>query len=634
MFIRFRAQDSQFRYEQHINLIRTTYVAGPELKGGYQLVTEDALNQAKGHVQAMKLLALKMDMKVDNLLSMTIENDRCGVQLGDFIRARNHFKDNATTLLQMSERELTGLSQLQSILSGEDSLNKFVPKDREEQIVIQNDQKTEPDEVTSDFNINRPSYRAVPILDIEKTSIRRRSTLIDKEFADEFRKVRNSIIDLNKPNLGEALKVSQAAIGSDVAEISVAMRRSTITQPIALHPFVRKLLETNEAFKLYPVSDVGTFRDRLPALRDPKVSINVWNILKENIGKDLSKMSMPVYAKEPVTLVQKMSEFLEHVHVLREANAEQNSTLRTAKVAAFFIVCIAQNKLRLKASFNSLMGETYEWVDGDLRCIIESVSVHPPIQSFYCESIDFVLSGCFQLKTNLSIASMEFETLGHFDIKLKAFDETYTVKRPRITLHNYIIGDMYIWVKGELVVTNNKFGDVCTVTFRSKGWSSKHDYEINGTVQDGQKNTLYNVVGKWDSHMSIVDTRNNSETLLADKGKELANASFQYNFSPFGVNINFLSNELTHLIAPTDARLRSDIRAYENGNLDLAAIEKNRLEENQRIRRKQIPNQKPVWFEVETEGKNIRSRYLGQYFVARAARKWPAEMVDIHNDPN
>lgn len=609
-------------------------MAGPQLRGGYQLVTQDALNQARGHVQAMKLLAQKMDMKADNLLSMTIEDDRCGIQMGDFIRARNHFKDNATTLLQMLERELSGLSHLQSILAGESSLDKFVPKDREEQIVIQNDQKTEPDDVTSDFNINRPSYRAVPILDIEKTTIRRRSTLVDKEFADEFRKVRNSIVDLNKPNFGEALRVSQAAIGGDVAEISVPMRRSTIIQPKILHPFVRKLLESNEAFKVYPVSDVGTSRERLPALRDPKVSINVWNILKDNIGKDLSKMSMPVYAKEPVTLVQKMAEFLEFVHVLREANAEPNSTLRTAKVAAFFLVCIAQNKLRLKASFNSLMGETFEWTDGDLRCIIESVSVHPPVQAFHCESVDFELSGCFQLKTNLSIASMEFETLGHFDIRLKASDETYSVKRPRITLHNYIIGDMYIWVKGELVVANDKFGDVCTVTFRSKGWSSKHDYEINGTAQDGHRNTLYNVVGKWDSHMSVVDVQSGAETVLADKGRELPNAAYQYNFSPFSVNMNFLSNELAHSIAPTDARFRSDIRAYENGNLDMAAIEKNRLEENQRVRRKLIPNQKPVWFEVETEGKSLRSRYLGQYFEARNARKWPAEMVDIHNDPN
>ncbi len=39
--------------------------------------------------------------------------------------------------------------------------------------------------------------------------------------------------------------------------------------------------------------------------------------------------------------------------------------------------------------------------------------------------------------------------------------------------------------------------------------------------------------------------------------------------------------------APTDCRFRPDLRAYENGDLELAASEKHRLEELQRKRRKE-----------------------------------------------
>lgn len=37
------------------------------------------------------------------------------------------------------------------------------------------------------------------------------------------------------------------------------------------------------------------FRDRLPFFKDPKIKISIWTILKDSIGKDISKMSVPVY---------------------------------------------------------------------------------------------------------------------------------------------------------------------------------------------------------------------------------------------------------------------------------------------------------------------------------------------------
>ena len=36
-------------------------------------------------------------------------------------------------------------------------------------------------------------------------------------------------------------------------------------------------------------------RDELPYLRDPKIKISFWSIIKDSIGKDLSKITVPVY---------------------------------------------------------------------------------------------------------------------------------------------------------------------------------------------------------------------------------------------------------------------------------------------------------------------------------------------------
>ena len=36
-------------------------------------------------------------------------------------------------------------------------------------------------------------------------------------------------------------------------------------------------------------------RERLPFLKDPKIKISVFTIVKDSIGKDLSKITVPVY---------------------------------------------------------------------------------------------------------------------------------------------------------------------------------------------------------------------------------------------------------------------------------------------------------------------------------------------------
>lgn len=45
------------------------------------------------------------------------------------------------------------------------------------------------------------------------------------------------------------------------------------------------------------------------------------------------------------------------------------------------------------------------------------------------------------------------------------------------------------------------------------------------------------------------------------------------------MNLNNLDKDMVTMLPPTDSRLRTDQRAYEYGDVDLAAKEKHRLEE-------------------------------------------------------
>jgi oxysterol-binding protein 1 len=57
-------------------------------------------------------------------------------------------------------------------------------------------------------------------------------------------------------------------------------------------------------------------RDVLPFFKDSKVKISLWTILKDSIGKDLSKITVPVYFNEPLSILQRCASPLEYIDLL------------------------------------------------------------------------------------------------------------------------------------------------------------------------------------------------------------------------------------------------------------------------------------------------------------------------------
>ena len=58
----------------------------------------------------------------------------------------------------------------------------------------------------------------------------------------------------------------------------------------------------------------------LPAASGPGADVSLWNILRNNIGKDLSKVSMPVQLNEPLNTLQRLCEELEYSGLLDQAS--------------------------------------------------------------------------------------------------------------------------------------------------------------------------------------------------------------------------------------------------------------------------------------------------------------------------
>lgn len=97
----------------------------------------------------------------------------------------------------------------------------------------------------------------------------------------------------------------------------------------------------------------------------------MWALLKDLIGKDLSKISMPIYFNEPLSMLQKIAETFEYTDLLEKASNEDNSLMRMAYIAAFKVSRFSGQYEKTTKPFNPLLGETYELVTDKYRFFAE-----------------------------------------------------------------------------------------------------------------------------------------------------------------------------------------------------------------------------------------------------------------------
>ncbi|KAG9301527.1 hypothetical protein G9A89_008379 [Geosiphon pyriformis] len=256
--------------------------------------------------------------------------------------------------------------------------------------------------------------------------------------------------------------------------------------------------------------------------------VSLWSILKNSIGKDLSKITLPVYFNEPTSMLQRMAEDMEYSELLDIAARHKESTERILYVAAFAMSNYSSTVGRVAKPFNPLLGETYEYVrpDKTFRYISEQVSHHPPISACYCESPHYDFFSEVDVKSRFWGKSFEILPKGvsHVNLKVpkeywpkdqkernpnsfpakgnpKAFSEHYSWKKVTTCVNNLIVGSPVIDHYGDMVITNHLTGDKCTLTFKARGWRGKDAYEIRGVVNDAQGTEVWEIAGRWNERL-------------------------------------------------------------------------------------------------------------------------------------
>ncbi|KAF4012532.1 hypothetical protein G4228_003658 [Cervus hanglu yarkandensis] len=349
---------------------------------------------------------------------------------------------------------------------------------------------------------------------------------------------------------------------------------------------------------------VGPPRRRcLPAASGPGTDVSLWNILRNNIGKDLSKVSMPVQLNEPLNTLQRLCEELEYSSLLDRASRTADPCERMVYIAAFAVSAYSSTYHRAGCKpFNPVLGETYECErpDRGFRFISEQVQARKKragggavwmrpgrIQASRGQGRgeNTLQTGNMKWKNKFWGKSLEIVPVGTVNVSLPRFGDHFEWNKVTSCIHNILSGQRWIEHYGEVLIRNTQDSSChCKLTFcKAKYWSS-NIHEVQGAVFSRSGRVLHRLFGKW--HEGLYRGPPPGGQCIWKPNSMPPNYERNFGFTQFALELNELTTELKRSLPSTDTRLRPDQRYLEEGNIQAAEAQKRRIEQLQRDRRK------------------------------------------------
>ncbi|EXJ59695.1 hypothetical protein A1O7_03841 [Cladophialophora yegresii CBS 114405] len=358
--------------------------------------------------------------------------------------------------------------------------------------------------------------------------------------------------------------------------------------------------------------------------------------LRKNVGKDLSTISMPVSANEPLSLLQRAAEQLEYSQLLDSAGKCHDTFERLMYVAAFAVSSLSNSRVKersIRKPFNPMLGETFELVreDRGFRLISEKVS-HRPVQlALHAESENWTFTQSPLPSQKFWGKSSEIINEGKARLVLHSTGETYSWASATCFLRNIIAGEKYVEPTGTMTIYNDSAGRKAVVSFKAKGMFSGRSEEVEVQTIDSQGQDLsIGLHGTWTDSLQLKEPgKLGQRNTIWSAGALVPNAPKHYGMTLFAAQLNEMTEVEEGKIAPTDSRLRPDQIALEKGDHEAAEQLKNQLEEAQRARRREMEANnkewKPRWFtKVELGDEVVWKLRTGKegYWEERARGEW------------
>ncbi|KAI6199123.1 Oxysterol-binding protein [Aphelenchoides besseyi] len=452
--------------------------------------------------------------------------------------------------------------------------------------------------------------------------------------ASEFSMCAQTFVELSK-NLLEKNEVSVDAFEKEVFFDALDISTIHSSVDVSTHEsnsFNDTVNEENKTVEM-PIR-----RTRIP--QRPSNSINYLALMRNCIGKDLSKIAMPVDFNEPLSALQRSVEELEYSHLLDEAALETNPYRRLALVSAFAISAYPATGQRSTKPFNPILGETYECDrrqerDRGFIAFAEQVSHHPPCSALYSRGKNWTLSQLYSPSTRIKGRSLLLTPIGRTHVKFTGSMEeviSYNKATTRSSMTNLISGKLQTENLGEVTVISNRSDAKCILKFHDSGYFSKETRKVTGTVTDAHGNAHYDIDAVWDEYATIRDLNKNTENkeqVVWTVASLPEDSALMHGFSRFAIELNEIENEVE--LPPTDSRFRVDQRVMEEGNWQLANELKKQLEDKQRERQREREElgieYKPIWFKRKPSSEMLDEHDVYEfkdieYFRHKNAADW------------
>lgn len=293
----------------------------------------------------------------------------------------------------------------------------------------------------------------------------------------------------------------------------------------------------------------------------------LWKVLKNLIGQELSKVSLPVGMNEPLCALQKNYEMVNTgERILRAAAETDDAAKRAALTAIATNSSFYLSQWRKKKFFNPMLGETYEMVMEHCRFVAEKVA-HTPEQilayrmegeHYYTESYD---KPQIKLGFGGGRGMVNLAPKGYTETYYKKYDDFISASKPVILVRNVFIGPLAIDFDKTVTCISHKTGAKATYTLHPKSGNVRS--HVTGASYDKDGRKKYEIEGSWLDQVRLRNCETNEMELIWEAPALEPDAHLQFFFSQDTCLLNYQCPEMVGLVAPTDSRFRMDMRFME-----------------------------------------------------------------------
>ncbi|KAG2188419.1 hypothetical protein INT44_001172 [Umbelopsis vinacea] len=242
-------------------------------------------------------------------------------------------------------------------------------------------------------------------------------------------------------------------------------------------------------------------------------------------GMELARISLPVFILEPLSMLERITNFSAHPNLLLEAIDDDDPESRFISVVRYFLSGWHIKAQGVKKPYNPVLGEffrcQYKFDDGSKGYYFaEQVSHHPPISAYFFANPQkgLVIKGDLRPKSRFLGNSAATLMHGSTHITmLSRNSEAYDITFPNAYAKGIVIGTMHFEIGGHSTVQCKASDLVCNLDFKTTGLFHSHMNRVHGHIKQlSTGHTLYEITGGWDDKLYIKNTQTKEEKLLLD----------------------------------------------------------------------------------------------------------------------